>query len=76
MVEDHLLEKIGTMSVGIINWLSALLGVYMWHKFERKILLYYGMIGMSIWLNDLFLIYYEVKYFLEIIKSESTVTYY
>ena len=54
---SHMTEKIGTMAVGIVNWVSALLGVYMVHKFGRKILLFYGMIGMSISLTLLAYLY-------------------
>ena len=54
---SHWFEKVGTVSVGVVNCLSALLGVFMINKFGRKTLLYHGMIGMSIALTLLAYLY-------------------
>ena len=51
ILSSHWIEKVGTVSVGIVNCITSLLGVYMISRFGRKTLLYNGMIGMSITLT-------------------------
>ena len=62
---SHWVEKVGTVSVGVVNCLSALLGVFMINKFGRKTLLYHGMIGMSIALT---LLAYKYKIYFNFIN--------
>ena len=52
-LDDQNYSRIGTLMVGVVNWVSSAAGIFMMYRFKRKTLLYNGMVWMAIWLSFL-----------------------